>query len=456
MPESLESAESASPLITRLVAGSLAREQVEGLALAPLERLGLRLLERLPVRVARTVATWRVARGALPDGRARGLSSDELVQARLGDYKRLPGKYDVILCGSALGGASAHLATILGGPFLPQPFILGLKGGTRDDQLQTYLERVKPIAEDILQNNPQVRAIAHFDPVHDGWLTRSMCHLRLKLIGLPAGYREFIQRRLKPGGTIVYVDCSAQWLQFKLGERLELQVGGWGGISPEEFIEGSDRIDRFLAESGSNHRGGWRPPDVEPAWRPESEWGSAQGLDQELKELAASADFGYEHLRFDHPHKFSRLAFAAHRELYSRAGIEPRGILIEMFTQYAPWAALERGLLPLWLIFNTQDSLDFLRAEREHFPEGIPVFLSALVTLSRTPDMVAWDDWADAMEGLSWHSIGASREKYPEDLLALGNWASRLREHTSPIDHIPEPLSVESLLQLAASLQRTI
>ncbi|MEJ2012770.1 MAG: hypothetical protein P8X64_11200 [Anaerolineales bacterium] len=205
MPESLESAESASPLITRLVAGSLAREQVEGLALAPLERLGLRLLERLPVRVARTVATWRVARGALPDGRARGLSSDELVQARLGDYKRLPGKYDVILCGSALGGASAHLATILGGPFLPQPFILGLKGGTRDDQLQTYLERVKPIAEDILQNNPQVRAIAHFDPVHDGWLTRSMCHLRLKLIGLPAGYRDLsrgVHRGQRPDRSI--------------------------------------------------------------------------------------------------------------------------------------------------------------------------------------------------------------------------------------------------------------
>jgi hypothetical protein len=454
MPDPLESAESASPLITRLVAGSLVREQIDGLSLTALERLGLRLLEQLPVRFAQAAAAWRVARGALPQGSARVLKSEELVQARLADYGKLSGQFDIILCGSALGGASAHLAAILGGPFLPQPFILGLQGGSRDDRLKAYLERVKPIAQDILRNNPGIRAIAHYDPVHDGWLTRSMSHLRLKLIGLPAGYREFIQRRLKPGGTILYLDCSANWLQFQLGDRLELQVGGWGGIPPEEFINGSERVDRFLAESGSIHRGGWKPAGLEPEWKPESEWGSVPGLDRELEEFAAAGGFEYKHLRFDHPHKFSRLAFEAHHELYSRAGVEPRGVLIEMFTQYAPWITIERGLLPVWLIFNTRDSLDFLRAIRSHFPEGIPAYLSALVTLSRTPDMVAWDDWAAALNDMTWFSIGARREKYPEDLLALGSWVTRLARLTTPIEHIPEPLPLDVLLQLATPLQR--
>ena len=450
-----ESAESASPLITRHVAGYLRRQNVEGMTLSQLERFGLRLLQPLPVRFARALAAWRVARSAIHPTRSFQIRTEELAQARLDDYAGLAGKFDQILCGSALGGAVAHLAAVAGSPFLPQPFILGFKGGTRDDSLETYLEHVTPIAQTILNSNPGLAAIAHFDPVHDGWLTRSLTHLRLKLIDLPSSYREFLFRKLKPGGAIVYLDCSARWLQYRLNDHFSLQVGGWGDIPAQEFLSGSDRIDRFLSQQGSQQKGGWALDGGIPEWRFESEWGSEPGFDLALESFAAREGYRFVRIRFDHPHDFSRLAFIAQRQLLLESGIEPRGVLIEMFTQYAPWLVIERGLLPLWLIFNTHDSLQFLQQERSLFPEDIPVYLSALVTLSSTPDMVEWDTWAEALAGREWHSVGARREKYPEDLLALGTWTDRLRKLTSPLERLPGHLTLDKLLELAGTIHGT-
>ncbi|MFN2149654.1 MAG: hypothetical protein ACK2T2_14810, partial [Anaerolineales bacterium] len=113
----------------------------------------------------------------------------------------------------------------------------------------------------------------------------------------------------------------------------------------------------------------------------------------------------------------------------------------------------QRGLLPLWLVFNTHDSLEFLTRERRDFPEHLPVFLNALVTLSRTPDMVTWDEWAGALDGFDWRSIGARRDKYPEDLPALSLWLERLQGLSEPLDRIPDALSVDELLTLAADIQ---
>jgi len=452
MPEILESAESASPLITRLVAGALAGRAEPGLELRAYERLGLRLLGPLPPRFSRAVAAWRVAGGAVAPQEAARASAEGLAGARVADYEALEQPFEVMFFGSALGGAAAHIAAAAGGPFLPQPFILGLRSGTDDDRLETYLSNVLPAAQSIIRVNPALAAIAHFDPIHDGWLTRSLSHLRLKLIDLPACYAGFIRRRLKPGGALVYLDCAARWLQYPLEERITLQVGGWGGIPAQEFVQGSPRIDRFLAAAGSSHRGGWALAGREPVWGPESEWGSQPGLDRALQAFAGQQGYRFERIRFEHPHDFSRLAFEAHRELYSLLGEAPRGVLVEMFTQYEPWTVLERRLLPLWLVFNTGDSLDFLRRARGSFPPGLPVYLSALVTLSCTPDMAAWDAWAQALQGCEWHSIGARREKYPEDLAALGTWLQRLRRLTTPLGPPQSRLPLDRLLALAASI----
>ncbi len=447
--KAFESAESASPVLTRLVAGVLSDHPETVFDFNAFEKIGLALLNRLPVSVARAVVRLQFRWTALSPREAEKLQVDQLVAARIADYDGVDGKFDTILVGSAMGGATAHLAAVLGAPFLPQPFILGLRGGSPEDEISPHLVITSRVAERILDRNPEVMAIGHFDPIHDGWLTRVVSHLRLKLIDLPRGYRVFLQNKLKPGGTIVYLDCKARWLHYKLGPRQVYQIGGWGGVSPKEFIEGSERIDHALVESGSKHRGGWGIPEQEPVEGPESEWGSEPGLDRALEVFAREQGYGFERISFDDPQGFSRLAFLAHEELYRRQGREAEGVVVETFTQYDPQLVLSSGLLPLWLIFNTTDSREFLETQSQFFPRGKPVYFSGLVTLSRTPDMVPWEGWAKALEGFSWTSIGARPSRYPEDLISLWRWSERLRDLAPPsVAAKPSTLPLSVLLDL--------
>jgi hypothetical protein len=440
-PRPLESAESASPIITRLVAGVLTGKHARTFEFATWERWGMFLLNLLPPDVARRVVRWQFDLSSLAPDRARTLDVEELAVHRLQDYEDLEGRYPVVVVGSALAGAAAHIATILRGPFLPQPFILGLQGGSPSEELSSHLALTSAVAREVLERNPNIKAIAHFDPIHDGWLTRTISHLRLKLIDLPVAYQGFIRKFLAPGGTILYLDCSARWLQFHLSDRFSVQVGGWGGIPSEEFISGSERIDRFLEAAGSSHRGGWSIPDVEPVWSVESEWGSEPGLDRALQVFASGNGYHFQRVNFAHPHDFSRLALDAHRLMHSNSGRKISGLLVETFTQYDPYLVLAAGLLPLWLVFNTVDSKDFLQKNLAEVSMDLPIYFSGLVTLSRTPDMVPWEDWAEIFEDREWINIGASPRRYPEDMVALYEWQDQLMKHihvdlSSPLPHL--------------------
>jgi hypothetical protein len=433
----LESRESSSPIITRAVADGLLDRTFNALNFPVWQKAGLTVLSVFPPAVARRAAQWDMARSALDPARAEELTVEQLVAERLADYRSLAGQFDAIVLGAALGGAAAHLALAVNALFLPQPFILSFHGGSPGDEVGPHYDRSRSIAGQILENNKDVLAIGHFDPIHDGWLTRKVNHLRLKLVDLPQGYREFLQRKLRPGGSILYLDCGATWLQYELGPRSVYQIGGWGGIPAEEFLEGSARIDDILARWGSPHRGGWRVEGLEPRERPESEWGSEPGLGSALETFAAENGFRFFRIRLPHPHDFSRLTYQTYIELCRANEIEPQGVVIETFTQYDPTTVLRGGLLPLWLIFNTDDSRAFLSRCRPSFPPSKPVFFSGLVTLSRTPDMVPWNGWAESLDGLDWVNIGARPNRYPEDMLALWNWPTRLRDwvavHPAPL-----------------------
>ncbi len=444
-----ESTESAAPIITRLVAGVLRGKPERGFEFAAWERLGLRLLNLLPPAVARWAVRWHFSRTSLMPSNARLLAEDELAAQRLRDYKGVEGKFPVVVVGSALAGAAAHLAALLRGPFLPQPFILGMRGGSPDDDLTSHLALATSVAREILDRNQNLKAIAHFDPIHDGWLTRTVTHLRLKLVGLPRAYEAFLLERLEPGGTILYLDCGSQWLHFPISERLSCQIGGWGGIPADEYISGSERIDRFLQATGSAHRGGWRVPGIEAHWAPESEWGSDSGLDEALGRFAEKNGYRFVRLHFPHPHDYSRLAFRAHRALFDQIGQEVQGIVVETFTQYDPYIVLRAGLLPLWLVFNTIDSLEFMQDVLAEVSVDHPLYFSGLSTLSRTPDMVPWETWAAAFEGRSWVNIGAGPRRYPEDMVALFNWSRRLENHVPGETEVELPsLPLEDFLRL--------
>lgn len=449
----IEAPESSSPIVTRAVAAGLRGEFCDNYPFPSWQKTLLEVLGALPQDTARFAISRFESISGLSPNVLDQFSLDNLVQARINDYAQLTDKFPEVVVGPALGGATAYLSLALGGPFLPQAFVLTIKGGSKDGNVVEYLHRTLVPALSIADTNPGLMTIQHFDPVHDGWMTRFVNHLRFKLVDLPPAYAEFIKSKLEPGGAVVYLDSRASWLRYRLGPRSVFQIGGWGGISPEEFLKGSQRLCDY-AHTARLKYSDWRLADYPLESGPESEWGSEPGLAEALETFCLAEGYRFVRIRLSHPNDFSRLAFAAALKIMEKEGREPAGVLVEMFSQFDATASMQTGLLPLWLIFNTEDSLVFLKEMRNKFPSGKPIFFSPLATFSLTPDQTPFGEWAAALADFNWINIGTRPSHYPADARALVKWAKPLRkwvhENRRPLHY---RLSIEDIIHLVKSLQ---
>ena len=450
---SIESTESSSPIVTRAVAAGLRGEFCDNYEFPGWQKALLTGLGTLPQGAARFAISRFQSISGLPSSVLDDFSIDELVQARIGDYAQNPGPFPVITAGAALGGTTTYLSLALGGPFLPQTFVVTLRGGSMDGDVNEYLKRNLASALRIAKENPGLMTIQHYDPVHDGWLTRFVNHLRFKLLDLPPSYIQFIKAKLEPGGAIVYFEGGASWLRYRVGPRSVFQVGGWGGIPAEEFLESSDRIKIYARRAGLKITD-WKLKDTPLERGPESEWGSEAGLAEALELFCKKEGYRFIRIAMPDPNNFSQLAFAAARKLLEKEGRKPAGALVEMFSQFDANASFQGGLLPLWLIFNTQDSLEYLKEMSKQFPTNKPIFFSPLATFSLTPDLVPFDQWVAALAPFHMSNVGARASHYPSDARALVKWSEPLRawvqENRLPLH---SHLSAEEIGSLADSIK---
>jgi hypothetical protein len=451
--KSIESVESSSPVVTRAVASGLRREFSNNLEFPFWQKILLTGLGTLPQAVGRFVISRFQSISGLSPALLDDFKIDELLQARLNDYAQLSGSYPTITIGVALGGATSYLSLALNAPFLPQAFVVTIKGGSKYGNVDEYLHRSLNPALRIADENSGLVTIQHFDPVHDGWLTRYVNHLRFKLLDLPPAYAEFIKSRLNPGGAVVYLEGGASWLRYRLGLRSFFQVGGWGGIPASEFLESSQALQKYALRSGLKFTN-WKLKDYPLEEGPESEWGSEPGMAEVLENFCHSEGYRFIRINLPHPNDFSRLAFNSAIKLLEKEGREPAGVLVEMFGQFDATSAFLTGLLPLWLIFNTHDSLEYLKKMSKHFPAGKPVFFSPLATFSLTPDMVPFQQWKDTLDNFHWINIGTRPSHYPSDVRALLNWNGPLRawvkENYQPLQ---SHLNAEEISRLAEDIK---
>ncbi len=342
-----ESPESSSPLVTRAVAASLTHATIDSYRLAGWQRLALRMISFFPQSVARFAISRFESFSGIDAARLADLSVDTLVDTRLKDYAQLAGQFPSITIGAALGGASAFLALALNGPFLPQAFVATLKGGAPDGDITTYYQRSAALALEIARKNPHVLTIQHYDPIHDEWMTRRVNHLRIKLLDLPKGYARFIKSYLEPGGSVCYLDCQAQWLRYRTGERSVFQVGGWGDISPTEFLDGSERVAEYARRVGLK-KTSWRLPGFPLEEGPESEWGSEAGMAEAVKAFCAAEGYEFKLISLPEPHAFSRLAWLAMQRMLAKDDRQPAGDICRDVQPVRPLlGAAERFAAPL-------------------------------------------------------------------------------------------------------------
>jgi hypothetical protein len=450
----LESQESSSPIITRAVSAGLRGQYSDTYNFPIWQRIALSFLGLFPQNLSRLVISrFESLKGLNPEV-LDGFNIRMLTKERIEDYASLSGQFKCITLGAALGGATAHLSLALGGPFLPQAFVVTLRGGSPDGSPMVYFNRSANLALKIAQNNPNLLTIQHYDPIHDEWMTRYVNHLRFKLIGLPEEYKNFIRRYLEPGGAICYLDCKAEWLRYKVGERSVFQVGGWGDVKPEEYLQGSERIERYCKTIGLKNND-WRLTGFQLEKGSESEWGSESGLDEALSIFCNQEGYRFIQISLPEPHDFSYLAYLAYDNLIELGGCESAGVCIEMFTQFDATAVIKGSLLPLWLVFNTRDSMEFLKTMLPKFPPNKPVYFSPLSTFTITPDITPWHEWAEALKGLDWFNIGTRPDHYPADARTLVNWSKLLRKRVAQHEQFKQQvLNPEELYQIALQINQ--
>lgn len=437
MARYLESRESSSPIITRAVAAALNHQNFQAYELDGFTKVLLKAIGFFP----QSLAGWIIPRApnsnAIDGNIVRKIDINDLIKARLDDYQYLRGRFPAITMGVGMGGTTAHLSLGLGGPFLPQAFVLTLKRGAMDGNVMDYFNLTADIAREVTSKNPGVMSIQHYDPIHDGWLVRRVNHLRLKLIELPVAYKEFIRNRLEAGGELVYLEGKANWKQFKVGEKNVFQVGGWGDIPDDEFLNGSPRIHKYCEQEGIKFED-WKLNGYPLIEGFESEWGSEPGLGEAAEKFCKQEGYKFTKISFPDPNQFNRLAFRAVKKQLEMEGKEPSGTIIETFSQFDTSAVQNNGLIPLWLIFNTEDSARFLKEMDKEIPRGKPVFFSPLSTFSFTPDMAKWESWEKALSGTEWINIGTRQDHYPADSWTLVNWTKPLwewcKDHPNPIE----------------------
>ncbi|MGQ9459897.1 MAG: hypothetical protein ACUVRA_01515 [Candidatus Bathyarchaeaceae archaeon] len=282
-------------------------------------------------------------------------------------------KFDAIIFGASNGGI-VNLAVAMGVPYLCSQFRVPvlIESGSKDD-LEPYVKVVKLLGERWTVRHPWSSVCCLVDPIHDRMDMGVYAHIRSKFIDIPPAYKEFIERHLNPGGTLIFVNITYPWTKYSLGDCTYLQVGGLGDVAPKEYLEGSERLEKFLELVMSNHQGGWNLLGYELVTRPESEW----GVEPELKEavLKYCRQKGYDllYLEHGHPAGFNILAAHAMRMKHTADGGSCGGYFINIFWALCPTLALRARLLSSWFTFTDRASLKIaeqqLRRLLKDFPE---------------------------------------------------------------------------------------
>ncbi|MBU0596035.1 hypothetical protein KJ567_05075 [Candidatus Bipolaricaulota bacterium] len=343
--------------------------------------------------------------------------------------------YDAIVIGSPNGGV-AHLAALLGVPFLTSSFAVTFRHPTIDPtDVDAYLRTAQAAAERIVGANPEstFEIVCHVDPLHDRSIVRFVDFLRIKPHELPEAYRRFIAERLAPGGRLILIDCTYEWPQRRLSDRITLQVGGLGDIAPEHYLSR------------------W-PIDAAIEIRRESEWGCPEAFADAVRAFATTEEIELIELAFDHPWDYSLLAYDAYLACDGSLSDE---LLIDCFNHQNPRTNTVTGIPPLWLPFNTTDAL----AAIEEFLAGRSfgrIRFTVLPSFAASPDTAELGAWLGLFEQHGpVETIGLRLDRFPADVLAPFRFASDM-EALRKMCALPAPLRLEivefeELVRAAAS-----
>lgn len=199
-----------------------------------------------PRPARRSLYRWSGWWDAVPVKRLADLDMEQISQWVTDRYPQR--QYPGIMIGSS-NGAAAHLCAALGIPALPQTFLVPIRRSLDPDALSEDMAWGKDIAAGLLARFPDIQIHQMHDPIQDRLMVQRMGYFRIKKLRLGKEYERFVKASLAPGGTIFVLDCKLRWPVAHVQPRHLFQTGGYGGMDPEEILNGSERVKEFLGST---------------------------------------------------------------------------------------------------------------------------------------------------------------------------------------------------------------
>jgi hypothetical protein len=331
------------------------------------------VVNRLPRPLQEQVYIWSGWLEAVSPRKLGKVSGEEVADWMAGLYPRR--QYPAVVVGSS-NGAAVHLWAALGIPWLPQTFLVPVaRSGVRPDEPREEMRWAEPHAELLLRRNPDLELHHMHDPVQDRLMVQRMSYFRFKRRILGPAYERFLRDCLKPGATIIVMECGLPWPTTRRGERYVFQFGALGGATAEEMMLGGARVEAYLRRHKSD-RIRWEPPAPDGT-SPEAEWGFAPALREDIERFARRHDYRIQRIIFEQPEAMSPLVADLYRWWYERLGVADNRLVVDSFILMEPYWTTRTHSVPFWMVFNTEGSF---RALDDYLSQARP-FDELLLTL---------------------------------------------------------------------------
>lgn len=321
-------------------------------------------------------------------------------------------RYPAAFVGSS-NGAMAHLAAVMEAPWLPQSFLLPVRHARSDlADLPAVLDWGREVAAPMLERNPLLQLHHMHDPNQDFLMARHMSYFRVKLRGLTDAYRAWLRASIEPGGTLYVVDCRQRWPVTRVGERHVFQAGAVGGLDPDDYLHGSERLGIFLRERGIEPSR-WRVPASDEI-APEAEWGFEPALSDDLAAIADELGLSVRRLVFDQPQEPSARVADVFRSFYRSRGVDASRVVAGQFLLVDPYWTIRTGSIPFWTVFAVVEAARALERYLDERPELRDVYAMLFPHGVRSVGLAPAARWQQRAT-----LLGVDAARFPADFAAL-------------------------------------
>lgn len=361
--------------------------------------------------------------------------------------------YPAAIIGSP-NGAAVSLAALLGVPLLPQTFLIPVSRSVQAGAGIADIEWGHDPGQALLDANPNITLHQMHDPNQDRLMVSEVAYFRVKRRCLGPAYRQFLTKTVAPGSTIFVLDCDCHWPTTRVADRHIFQFGGFGGLEPDEYLYGSDRVERFLAQ-GLDAPPQWNPP-AQDGQAPEAEWGFEPALNADITEFADGHGYDVFQMTIDDPRGLSGLVADLYREQYAHRDINADRLLVQNFALLDPWWTLRTGSVPYWLPFNTRAAVDSLRTYIESAGPFEEIYLTLFSNGVEAAGQASIDQWRALLNSARSRGefLGNRPEKHPLDFGVYTQYHSALPETIPSREPLLPPLPIDEFEEFLDSHSR--